>query len=283
MTALLSYLFYFIAASASPLQRRWLAVTKPIDSRSQILFAFQVTSIVSLLSLLLPIFSPFYLTGNPWSLLGLSLLSGLFGAAVYVTTYAAQKHVEAGVSSVLTNIYTPITILFASFFLKEVLTNWQIFGTILLLVGAVIVSKKHQTGRFTFDKYFWLMVASGVMLGIVLTAERALLKTTGFTAGSILSWGSQWAVLGVAALLTQSKNIYSFKDIGITGGLRYLQTLSWVVLVFVVGNLSYVSAITTFKVVVIFVAAAVFLKEKDDILRKLLGSTIAVVGLLLMK
>lgn len=283
MTALFSYLFYFIAASASPLQRRWLAVKKPVDSRSQILFAFQVTSVVSLLSLILPIFSPFHLVGNLWSLLGLSLLSGVFGAAVYVGTYVAQKHVEAGVSSLVSNIYTPITIFLASFLLKEGLTKTQISGTILLLVGVVIVSKKHRTGKFTFDKYFLIMVLSGVMLGIVLTAERALQKMTGFTASSILSWGSQWAVLGLATFLTKSKNIYSFKDVGITGVLRYLQTLSWVTLVFVVGNLSYVSAITTFKIVVIFMAAAVFLKERDGILRKLLGSTIAVAGLLLMK
>ena len=283
MAVLLSYLFYFVAASASPLQRRWLAVKKPIDSRSQVRFTFQVTSIVSLLSLLLPIFNPFRLQGNAWNIVGLSLLSGIFGGAVYLSTYVAQKHVEAGVSSLLTNIYTPITIVLASIFLKEGLTTMQVLGTMLLLVGVVIVSKKHQTGRFTYDKYFWLMILSGTMLSVALIAERALIKTTGFSAGSILSWGSQWAMLGVATLFIKPSATYTIKDIGITGVLRYLQTVSWVTVSFVVGNLSIVSAITTFKVVVVFAAAALLLKERQDLTRKLLGSVIAVGGLLLMR
>lgn len=283
MSSVLAYLFYFVAASASPLQRRWLAVKKPTDSRSQVRFAFQVTSVVSLFSLLLPLFSPFRLLGHAWQIIGLSMVSGVFGGAVYITTYVAQKHVEAGVSSLLTNIYTPITIVLASIFLKEGLRLMQVLGTVLLLLGVIIVSKKHQTGRFTFDKYFWLMILSGTMLSVALIAERALIKTTGFTAGSMLSWGAQWATLGIALLVVKSNNTYSIKDIGITGVLRYLQTVSWVTLSFVVGNLSIVSAITTFKVVIIFIAAALLLKERENVGRKILGSVVAVVGLLFMK
>ncbi len=65
--------------------------------------------------------------------------------------------------------------------------------------------------------------------------------------------------------------------------LPFLQSLSWVVLIFVVGNLSLVSAITTFKVVVVFIAGAIFLKEREDLPIKIIGSVIALAGLLLMK
>lgn len=66
----------------------------------------------------------------------------------------------------------------------------QIFGTMLLLAGVVVVSKKHRIGRFKFDKYFIMMLLSGVFLGFVVVAERALQKTTGFSAGTMLSWWS---------------------------------------------------------------------------------------------
>ena len=68
-----------------------------------------------------------------------------------------------------------------------------------------------------------------------------------------------------------------------TGILKYLQGLSYVILVFAVGNLSIVSSVTTFKVVIIFVAGALLLRERDDLGRKILGSVVAVIGLLLMK
>jgi len=283
MIILLSYIFYFIAATASPLQRRWLATNKNIANKGQIHFAFQVTFITVVLSLLLPVFKPFYVSGNNFYLIGLSLICGVFGASYFISSYFAQKHVEAGVSSIVSNIYTPITIVLATLFLSESLTFMQILGTILLLIGMVIVSKKHQIRRFKFDKYFMLMLLSGVMLGISLTAERALQKMTGFTAGTMFSWWAQCVFLGLATLITHNKSEYTKKDITITGILRFFQSLSWVILIFVVGNLSIVSAITTFKVVVVFVAAALFLNEKEDLPRKILGSIVALVGLFLMK
>jgi drug/metabolite transporter (DMT)-like permease len=283
MMVLLAYLFYFIAASASPLQRRWLAVQKGGESSGQLHFAFQVMAVTVLLSFFFPFFSPFYLSGNALNLVLLTLASGVFGGGYFWANYTAQKHVEAGVSSIVSNIYTPITIVLATFFLHEGLTGIQLIGTAFLLTGMVIVSKKHRTGRFTFDKYFWLMLASGAMLGISLTAERALQVETGFAAGTMFSWWAQFAALGVAAFITRSRHAYSTADTLVTGVLRSLQSLSWVVLIFVVGNLSLVSSITTFKVVIVFAAAALFLKERDDLSRKILGSVIALAGLLLMK
>jgi drug/metabolite transporter (DMT)-like permease len=283
MSIILAYIFYFIAASASPLQRRWLATNKNPENKGQIHFAFQVAFVTVVLSLLLPLFQPFHVQGSAVYLIGLSVICGIFGAAYFSSSYYAQKHVEAGVSTMVSNIYTPITIVLATLLLNEKLTGIQIFGTVLLLVGIVVVSKKHHLGRFKFDKYFMLMALSGVMLGVVLTAERALQKMTGFSAGTMLSWWSQCATLGIVTLLVRSKSQYSLKDISITGGLRYLQSLSYVILLFAVGNLSFVTAVTTFKVVILFFAGAVFLKEHDDLGRKILGSGIAVAGLLLMK
>jgi drug/metabolite transporter (DMT)-like permease len=283
MIVILAYIFYFIAASASPLQRRWLATRKNDANEGQVYLAFQVSLIVALLGSVLPFFQPFFITQNTLAIIGLALIAGIAGAGYFIASYTAQKHVEAGVSTLVSNIYTPITIILATVFLGEKLTTVQIFGTALLLTGVFIVSQKHKIGRISFDKYFLQMLLSGVLLGILLTAERALQKTTGFTAGTLFSWWAQCIFLGLAVVFTRSKCVYSRKDVLITGGLKFLQALSWVTLIFVVGNLSIVSAITTFKVVIIFIAAAIFLDERDDWQRKALGSLLALGGLLLMK
>lgn len=283
MIEILSYLFYFVAASVSPLQRRWLATKKNVDNKGQIHFAFQVTLVIVFLSLVLPFIQPFYISGNIFYIIVLTLICGITGAVYFIASYTAQKYVEAGVTTLVGNIYTPITIVLATFFLSERLTMIQILGTILLFFGILIVSKKHKIGRFKFDKYFMLMVLSAVMIGILLATERGLQKITGFTAATMLSWWTQCLFLGLATLATKNKSEYSKKDIAITGGLRFLQSLSWVTLVFVVGNLSLVSAITTFKVVIIFITAAIFLNEREDLKRKIIGSLIALAGLLLMK
>lgn len=285
MIILLSYVFYFIASSASSLQRRWLAVKKDEQAgpRGQIRLAFEVMLFLVVGGLFFPFFSPFYFSGNWYYLIFLSVISGLFGMGYFISNYIAQRHVDAGVTTILSHIYTPVTILFATVFLHEGLSLKQIIGIAILLTAIVIVSKKHHIGTFRFDKYFWMMIASGVMLGILLVAERALQKTTGFSAGVLLSWFSQCAFLGLATLIYQSKHTYTKSEVLTTGALRFLQGLSYVVLIWVVGNLSLVASVITFKVVIVFAAAALFLGEREDWQRKLVGSVIAVIGLLLMR
>lgn len=283
MITLLAYIFYFIAASASPLQRRWLAVKRPADAHGQIDFAFRVSFIVAVLSLLIPLFSHFQLKGNPIPLILGTTFCAIFGAIFFITSFISQKHVEAGVNTLVSNIYTPITIVLATLLLGEKLTPLQILGTVILLFAVVLVSKKHRIGKFGFDKYFILAVLSGCALGVLLTAERYLQKITGFAAGTMLSWWSQCIALGITTALTGSRTNYSLSDTLTTGLFRFPQSLSWVMLTFIVANLSIVSAITTFKVVIVFLAGAIILKEKDDLGRKIFGSIIAVIGLLLMR
>ena len=78
MRQILAYLFYFIAGSATPLQRRRLATNKNQENKGQIVLAFQVTAITVIFSLSLPLFQPLYFRGNPWTLIGLGLLCGVF-------------------------------------------------------------------------------------------------------------------------------------------------------------------------------------------------------------
>ncbi len=283
MTIFLSYIFYFIASSASSLQVRWITKKRDLESREQIRFVFQVVFITFLGSLLFPFFSKFYLAGNPYYIFFLVLTCCVFGAGTNIANIIAQKHLDVGISTIVVNIYTPITIFLSSILIHEGLTLTQVYGTILLLVAMVLVSKKHHLGKFKFDKYFLLILLSGVLLGVLLVAERALQIQTGFSASIILSWGAQALGLGIATLISGSTHTYSTKDVVTSGLFRFFGSLSYVILVYVASNLSLVASITTFKVVIVFIAAALFLNEREDLPRKIVGSIIAVLGLLLMK
>lgn len=239
--------------------------------------------ITVILSLVLPLFEPFRIEWNIFYLIILWLICGISGAISFITFFIAQKYVEAWISNLVSNIYTPITIILATLFLNEKLTNIQIIWTIFLLIWMIVVSKQHKIGRFKFDRYFIMVVIAWITLGITITAERALQKMTGFSAWTMISWWSQCATLGIITLITKDKNYYTKKDIAITWVLRFLQSLSWVTLLFVVWNLSLVSAVTTFKVVIVFIAGAIFLNETDHLPRKIIGSLIALIWLLLMK
>ena len=283
MTIFLSYIFYFIASTLWPLQRRSLALKKEVSEKEQVSFAFNVMLILVAFSFLLPIFQPLYFSGNVLQLIFLSIVSGLCGMGYFVLSYIAQRHVEASITSIITKINTPLVVVLSYFLLHEGLKPYQIIGMTLILVAVLVVSKKHHLGKFKFDKYFLMMAASSILAGFVLVAERALQKTTGFTFGTMLSWWSQCAFLGLAAWVYRSKHTYNTGEVLTTGILRSMGAVSYVVLVWVVGNLSVVSSVINFQVVTLFIAAAIFLHEREDMPRKIIGSIIAVAGLLLMK
>lgn len=283
MNIIISYFAYFVLSTIAPLQRRFIIARKNPDSSEQIRLAFEIMTVLSLGSVFFQFFSPLYFAGSKVNLIIITLVCGIFGMGYFIANYTAQKHVDAAVTSVVVNIYTPITIFFSSMFLYEGLTNMQILGTALLLIAMFIISKKHHTGRFRFDRYFIMMISSGIFLAVLLIAERALQKQTGLSGATMLSWGSQCFFLGLATLFLKSRHTYTNKEIMSMGIFTSLSSVSYVVLVYNVGNLSLVSSITTFKIVTIFVAAAIFLREREHFGRKIVGSIIALIGLLLMK
>lgn len=281
MVELLFYLFYFVSSTGSTLQRRELATRRTNDT-GQIDFAFRVMTMTFFLSFVLIFFNHPYLNQSLFTILTLATICGVFGAVAIGSQYVAQRHVEAGITSLAGNIYTPVTIVLGTLLLHEHLKPRQAVGAVILLVAVVLVSNKHRISRWRFDRYLWLMILCGVTLAFVLTAERSLIKNNGIASGTWISWGAQSLSLGIAAIIAKTRSQYNFKDTMYTGSLRFLQQLSWVVLVTVVANISLVSAVTTFKIVLVFITGAIFLKERKDLKRKIIGSLIATFGLLLM-
>jgi uncharacterized membrane protein len=199
----LSYIFYFIAATVSPIQRRWLATHR--HNSGPVAFAFRAMLVVAACGTAsLPLFARPQWHGAFGQNVLLGLVCAIFGASSFACVYTAQKHVDAGLTTLLSNLYTPVTIVLAILFLHEGLQPSQMLGTLLLLLAVIIVGKKHHLGGFRFDKYFMLMVYGGTALGIALSAERALMKTTGFTTGTLISWWSQCLGLGIATLFFSS-------------------------------------------------------------------------------
>ena len=89
MFVLAAYLFYFLAASVSPVQRRWLAVHK--DGGDQIAFSFQVMFCTATLGLILPLFVSPEFSGSALKIFLLALTAGTTGGCFFISNYTAQK------------------------------------------------------------------------------------------------------------------------------------------------------------------------------------------------
>ncbi|OGL30456.1 hypothetical protein A3F37_01105 [Candidatus Saccharibacteria bacterium RIFCSPHIGHO2_12_FULL_41_12] len=281
MTAVLAYIFFFVAATVSPLQRRHQSRRTKTDP---IVLAAWTQAFVWVLGLSLLYKADISFSWS-WHLIFLN--AGLFicGPLFFYLSYNSQKHVDATQSVVLSNIYTPVAIILAILFLSETLTLQQIMGAIILFIAMLIISIERATSQsFRFSKYSIYMLSSGVFLGIILFLEKATMNLIGNRVGIVVSWTAQ--TIGLLILAYALRGIHKLptkREIFTSGALRYAQQLSYVTLLIVVGNLALVAAVTTFKIVFIFLGAFVFLHEKEHLYRKFFGVVIAIVGLLLMK
>ncbi len=281
MAAIIAFLFYLSAATTSKLQRRHIALRRQSDE-GQVDFAFRVTTITFILSFGLLFFKSFTVNQSFSTVFLLAAICGISGAFALSAQYTAQRHTEAGVTSLLGNSTIPASILLSSIFLHERLGLHQMAGTLLLLIAAVMVSRQHRVSKWRFDKYFWLNVIAGLSLAFTLTAERSLIRENGLAAGTIISWGAQVLCLGIAAYLAKTRSQYDAADTAVTGGIRFVQQMSWVIFVVIIANLSVGSALATLSTITVFIAAAIFLNEREFLKQKIIGSLIATVGLLLM-
>lgn len=282
MTAILAYLFYFVAATASPLQRRHQSKVTRTDP---LILATWTQAFVWVLGLSLLYKADISLFEWSWNLIFLGFGLLVFSPLFFYLSYKSQKHVDATQSVILSNMYTPVAIVLALLFLGDALSQRQIIGAIILFIAMILITvEKVGSKSFSFSKYSFEMLMSGVFLGVVLFLEKAMMNQIGNRVGIVVSWTAQ--TIGLLALAYALRGIHTLptkREILVSGSLRYAQQLSWVTLLIVVGNLALVSAVTTFKIVFIFLGAFIFLKERDHLARKFLGVAIAIVGLLLMK
>lgn len=146
MAILLAYLFYFVPSTASSLQRRHLALRRD-TYKGQIDFAFRVTLITFVLSFVLIFFKKPEFNQSFTTIVLLMIVCGVTGSIPIAAQYIAQRHVKTGLTTLIGNVYTPITLLLSAILLHESLKSRQIVGTILLLISVVLVSRKHRLGR----------------------------------------------------------------------------------------------------------------------------------------
>ena len=277
-------ILYFIISTASTLQRRLYAKQTKVSPAlvsfvSHTLFVFPLGILYVLLSgenLEIP-----NITIILWSVLA-AFLQAIFN----VLSFKSQKEVDATQYTIIANIYTPITVIVSALLIHEGLTTLQYIGMAFLVIGAIVVSAKGFTTKtFRFDSYTLLATLSGVALGFALVAERSAIKLGGLAVYFLVGWGIQ-ALIQFLIAWPERQQLKSLpgkemKQIALMGILRFGQLFTFLVATKLAGNLALLSSLTTFKVVLVFVASFYILKEKDHLWRKVIGCILATVGLLL--
>lgn len=221
------------------------------------------------------------LSGIVWSVLVMTAAYALSNIFIF----RSLKLTEASKFSVIFSGKTVFTILGVSIFFSEKLSSVQWIGAMLILVGIFIVSVKDIKKKLNHGDLLALIAA--IFFGIANTNDRFLVKY--FDPYSYVVIGFLLPGLVLAAVYPKKlKNISSYLKFNfLKKGLLLLVIYGFSAVTFfsaltITTNSSQLYTINSFSAILTVVLSVVFLKEKDDIGRKLLGAVVSVVGLLLV-
>lgn len=214
---------------------------------------------------------------------------GLIWPILGVVALQASKYVEAGVYAVVNNLSPIFTLLLALPFLGECLDDSKYLGVgLLIFSGVFIASLQVRKGSKVSTKGLVLSFMAAGIIGIATAYERFMLLRMDFGTYLVLGWGSQvlWAVIlagkelkKLPSLFTKDckvrKILFSWGTVKVCTSIAFISALK-------LGNATLLSAASDFVSVLVVIGAYFFLKERNNLVYKLLAAVVGVVGLILI-
>ncbi|PIY72057.1 hypothetical protein COY87_02975 [Candidatus Roizmanbacteria bacterium CG_4_10_14_0_8_um_filter_33_9] len=215
----------------------------------------------------------------------LILMTILYGAG-NVFIFSALKIVDASEFTIVFASRALWTIIGAIIFLKESFSTQQVLGTILIILSVVLVSWKKQ--KFSFSKGFIFSVLAALSFGLAFTNDAFIVNN--FDVPSYLTIAFILPSLAVLAIYPKStakmKPLFEGKTLLKLGllGVFYAVSAITIFLAYQVGkNASQIAPLSQTATIITVVLSVIFLKERTDLLRKLLGAIISFAGVVLVK
>ncbi|MGH7158133.1 MAG: EamA family transporter [Candidatus Saccharimonadales bacterium] len=285
MTWQLLLIGYLVLGTASYLWRRQLA--KTFAKANRLVNAFFFVAVLYPIGLLVALLTTPDLSIG-WASFWMLLAGGAIFPFANLLTYRANRDLDAGLFTVISDLIPVISIAGGWLLLQEKLTGQQLVGAGVILLATLVVTLPQLKHHMQFNRR--AMACAGVavvMIGLGFVFERYMLTRMDFGAYIVIGWGLQmlWGVLFAlperksykilfepqirAKLWTYSLSS-TFRGLCIVGAL-YLS-----------GNVSVVMASASFLTVLVVIAAYFILKEKEWLWLKLGAATLGFIGLLLI-
>lgn len=221
---------------------------------------------------------------NFWLLL---LASGVFPFST-ILSYRANRNLDVGLFTILTNLAPVTTIITAWWLLGEDLTDRQLLGAALVLISTFLITSPllahRRASRASGIAY---AISAVTILGLATTFERYMLTRMDFGAYLVYGWGAQslwmavlmWPDRGKLKLLRDNKFAKPVIGYGLANIVR---AICFVGSLRLSGNASLVSAYVSFGTVLVVLAGYHFLKEKDWLWFKVGSTIVGVSGMVIL-
>lgn len=217
--------------------------------------------------------------------LNLGLMTILYTGS-QILVFKASKVIEASEFIIFSSTRALWTILVALLFLGEPFNLSKIVGTILILFSVVFVSLKKK--GIKLQKGHWYAFGAAFCIGVGLANDAYILRTSdAFTYGALA-----FILPGILTMLVSPSSTMKLKNylnIKLISKILLLSVFYCIGFISIYiayqkgGAASQIAPIGQSVVVLTVLLAALFLKERDNLLKKIIAAIIVSIGVLLLK
>jgi len=214
------------------------------------------------------------------------LLMTLLWTSANIFSFTAIKYIDVSRYTIVFSSRLFFTVIASSLFLGEFLTAQQWLGAILIFLSIYIITQKFGE-KFTLTKYDMFSILAAMSFGFANTNDRFLLKTFDLYPYVTIAFIFP-AIFTALAKPKNLRHLRVFADKAILKRMLFLclfysvSSLAFFRALQVAPNSSQVVAVNLTTVILTILLAVIFLKERENVGRKLLGAAISFIGLLLV-
>lgn len=245
--------------------------------------AFQI--LLAIVVAIATVFTGFHLPPISKFPLNFLFLAILYGSGT-LFLFNAYKFIEASEVSILTSIRAIVTIVAAVLLLGENFDFKKIIGTVLILISVFLISNKID--KVKFNKGLLYVLGMSICYGLAFTNDAYLLRHV--EAISFLVISSLFPGLFLIAVKPKSiLKLSQFLKVKIFSKMLTLAIFYSLAAIFTYiaiqkgGEASQVMPILQTTVIVTVILSAIFLNERDNLIRKFISAILVSLGIFLIK
>ena len=215
------------------------------------------------------------------------LFSSFLYALHAVFGFKALQSVEVSRFSVIYSLRSVITIIAATMFLDEKLTFVQLFGALLILLAIIFLNTSSLKSLFKFSKGEIYVLLASVCFGVATVSDKYLLDWFDYGPYLFIDFLVPGLILFLARPKSFNESVGLIKQklgpkIILFSTFYAIAAITFFAALAQADNASLVSGVGQIGTIVTVLMGIFILKERKDIVKKLVATMLSFVGLILL-
>ena len=196
-----------------------------------------------------------------------------------------RKNLEASTVNILEQLLNVFLIIWGLIFFKEPFIFKKIIGAILIIFSNILIF--YQKGEFKFNKYIVLSILANLSASIAISLDVETSNSYNIAIYKCLT-------LIIPAIIISILEKVKIKDIKqeLKNGNKkaiFITSISWTIVIFSqlramqLGLITTVAPLCAVTVILNVIAGYIFLKEKNNVMKKVIAAVIIIFSIILIK